>query len=106
MGCSCDRPYPFFKTEIEKFSALDGGDGEHAHYTQYDLGLCYLAYKNIHELYNAAMDLVMASKSRRPSKKEKRLIEACKKTYEDFDRANFCIDEKLIKRSKKRIKMA
>lgn len=99
MGCSCDRPYPFFKTDIETFSALEGSDGEDAHYTQYDLGLCYLAYKNIHELYNAAMDLIRYTKAR-PSKKMKRLICACKKTYEDFKRARFCLDEEEIKTRK------
>lgn len=97
MGCSCDRPYPFFKADIEKFSALEGSDSEHAHYVQYDLGLCYLAYQNIHELYNAAMDLIRYTKAR-PSKKMKRLITACKKTHEDFLSANFCIDEKFSKR--------
>lgn len=99
MGCSCDRPYPFFKAEIEKFSVLEGGEGEHALYTQYDLGLCYLAYKNIDELYNAAMGIVRSRKTR-PSKKMQRLMMACKKTYEDFKRARFCLDEEEIKTRK------
>lgn len=99
MGCSCDRPYPFFKADIEKFSALEGNDSEHAHYVQYDLGLCYLAYQNIHELYNAAMDLIRYTKAR-PSKKVKRLITACKKTYKDFKRAKFIMDEEEIRNGK------
>ena len=96
MGGSCNRPYPFFKAEIETFTAIEGIDSEHAHNVQYDLGLCYIAWQNIHELYNAAMDLLLASKGR-PSKKMKRLICACKKTHEDFMRAKFCISEKLIR---------
>ena len=99
MGCSCDRPYPFFKADIETFSALDAGDDENPRYTRYDLGLCYLAYKNIDELYNAAMGIVRLQKTR-PSKKMKRLMTACKKTYEDFKRARFCCDEEEIKTRK------
>ena len=99
MGCSCDRPYPFFKADIEKFSALEGSDSEHAYYVQYDLGLCYLAYQNIHELYNAAMEVVRHNKGR-PSKRVRRLTAACKKTYTDFKRAKFKIDKEEISNGK------
>ena len=99
MGCSCERPYPFFRADIETFSALDAGDDENPLYTQYNLGLCYLAYNNIDELYNAAMGIVRLQKTR-PSKKMKRLVAACKKTYEDFKRARFCLDEEEIKTRK------
>ena len=99
MGCSCDRPYPFFKADIETFSALDAGDEENPRYTQYDLGICYLAYQNIHELYNAAMGLLTSAKIY-PSKAKKRLQDACKKTYKDFIRANFCISEEQVKTGK------
>ena len=99
MGSSCDRPYPFFRADIETFRALDAGDDENPQYTQYNLGLCYLAYQDIFELYNAAMGIVRMEKTR-PSKKMKRLMTACKKTYEDFKRAGVRFDEEEIKTRK------
>lgn len=100
MGCSCDRPYPFFTADIKNFNALDAGDNENPCYTQYNLGLCYLAYKNIHELYNAAMGLLSSAKIY-PSKAKKRLQDACKKTCDDFIKANFCISEEQTKTGKR-----
>lgn len=99
MGCSCDRPYPFFKADIEKFSALEWSDSGRANWVQYDLGICYLAYKNIIELYNAAMEVVRHNKVR-PSKRVRRLTAACKKTYKDFKRARFIMDEDEISNGK------
>ena len=99
MGSSCNRPYPFFQTGIETFCALDAGDDEIPRYTQYHLGRCYLAYKNIGELYNAAMGLLSSAKIA-SSKAKKRLQDACKKTYDDFLMANFCISETEAKTGK------
>lgn len=94
MGCSCDRPYPYFTADVEEFTALEDG-----HNVQYNLGCCYIAYKNILNLYNAAMGIIRGQKSR-PSKKMKRLMDACEKTYKDFNRANFIIDEEEIRTGK------
>lgn len=89
MSVSCNRPYPNFRINVEEFVADDCPSG-----TKYDLGLCYIAYKNIIELYNRAADLVETLSD--DNELARKLKTAAKKTYDDFKRANLHIDEKEI----------
>ena len=86
MSVSCNRPYPNFRINVDEFVADDCPSG-----TRYDIGLCYIAYKNIIELYNRAADLVETLSD--DNELAKNLKNAVKKTHDDFKQARFIIDE-------------
>ena len=90
MSCGCDRPYPYFKADIEKISYLS----EHG-WCQVDLGLMFIAYDSIQTIYDLSKALISDKNGTWKAKmtpKEKHLQTALLNYYHRCLNAHYVVD--------------
>ena len=88
-----DRPYPFFSVNADKFIAREG-----EYSVEYDLGLCWIAYNDMVELYDAAANAVDGGGDEEMAK----LRDVVVKVNGDFKKAGLMIDMNEIRTQKSR----